>query len=311
MIISASRRTDIPNYYSDWFINRIKDGYVYIRNPFNKKQISKVDITKDVVDCIVFWTKNPKNMIDKLDELKGYDYYFQFTLTSYGKDIEPNLPNKNEELITVFKRLSDKIGKDNVIWRYDPILLSDKYNKDYHLKAFEKIANNLKGYTNKVIISFIDLYDKTLRNTKGLNLKKLNKEEMIFLAKNLSIIAEKNDMSIETCAEEIDLSEYGVGQGHCIDKTLIENIIGCKIKANKDKNQRAICRCIESIDIGAYNTCLNGCRYCYANFNEKTVEDNLELYDINSPILCDNIREGDKIYERRVESFKENQMSLL
>lgn len=311
MIISASRRTDIPSYYSDWFINRIKDGYVYIRNPFNKKQISKVSLSKDAVDCIVFWTKNPKNMIDKLDELNGYDYYFQFTLTSYGKDIEPNLPDKSEELIAVFKRLSDKIGKDKVIWRYDPILLSDKYNKEYHLRAFEKISNSLKGYTNKVIISFIDLYDKTIRNTKDLNLKELNKEDMMFFAKNLSITSEKNDMSIETCAEEIDLSEFGVGHGHCIDKDMIENIIGCKIKANKDKNQRPICGCMESIDIGSYNTCLNGCKYCYANFSKNMVEDNLKLYDVASPILCDEIREGDKIYERRVESLKENQMSLL
>lgn len=311
MIISASRRTDIPSYYSDWFINRIKDGYVYIRNPFNKKQISKVSLSKDAVDCIVFWTKNPKNIIDKLDELNGYDYYFQFTLTSYGKDIEPNLPNKSEELISVFKRLSYKIGKDKVIWRYDPILLSDKYDKEYHLRAFEKISNNLKGYTNKVIISFIDLYDKTIRNTKDLNLKELNKEDMMFFAKNLSITAKKNNMMIETCAEEIDLSEFGVGHGHCIDKDLIENIIGCKIKANKNKNQRPICGCMESIDIGSYNTCLTGCRYCYANFNKNMVEDNLKLYDVDSPILCDEIREGDKIYERRVESLKENQMSLL
>ncbi|WP_294467336.1 DUF1848 domain-containing protein [uncultured Anaerofustis sp.] len=311
MIISASRRTDIPSYYSDWFINRIKDGYVYIRNPFNKKQISKVSLSKDAVDCIVFWTKNPKNMIDKLDELNGYDYYFQFTLTSYGKDIEPNLPNKSEELISVFKRLSYKIGKDKVIWRYDPILLSDKYDKEYHLRAFEKISNNLKGYTNKVIISFIDLYDKTIRNTKDLNLKELNKEDMMFFAKNLSITAKKNNMMIETCAEEIDLSEFGVGHGHCIDKDLIENIIGCKIKANKNKNQRPICGCMESIDIGSYNTCLNGCRYCYANFSKNMVVDNLKLYDVASPILCDEIREGDKIYERRVESLKENQMSLL
>ena len=311
MIISASRRTDIPSYYSDWFINRIKEGYVYIRNPFNKNQISKVSLSKDAVDCIVFWTKNPKNMIDKLDELNGYDYYFQFTLTSYGKDIEPNLPNKSEELISVFKRLSYKIGKDKVIWRYDPILLSDKYDKEYHLRAFEKISNNLKGYTNKVIISFIDLYDKTIRNTKDLNLKELNKEDMMFFAKNLSITAKKNNMMIETCAEEIDLSEFGVGHGHCIDKDLIENIIGCKIKANKNKNQRPICGCMESIDIGSYNTCLNGCRYCYANFSKNMVVDNLKLYDVASPILCDEIREGDKIYERRVESLKENQMSLL
>jgi hypothetical protein len=169
MILSVSRRTDIPNYYSEWFLNRIKEGYLYVRNPMNTHQISKIKITPELVDCIVFWTKNPKPMMDKLDELKDYFYYFQFTLTGYGKDVEPNLPHKREKMIPIFQELSRKLGKEKVIWRYDPIMITDQYTVEYHMQAFREIAESLNGYTDKVIISFLDCYandsyDKVKKN---------------------------------------------------------------------------------------------------------------------------------------------------
>lgn len=160
MILSASRRTDIPNYYSDWFLHRIEEGFVYVRNPMNPHQISKINLSPEVVDCIVFWTKNPKPMLDRLAELKAYSYYFQFTLTGYGTDIEAGVPHKKESIIPTFQSLSGKIGKEKVIWRYDPILFTDKYTPEYHLKAFEQIASALHGYTNKCVISFVDTYVK-------------------------------------------------------------------------------------------------------------------------------------------------------
>ena len=221
MILSVSRRTDIPNYYSDWFIARIKEGFLYVRNPMNAHQISKIDLSPEVVDCIVFWTKNPANMIEKLEDLQKYMYYFQFTMTGYGKDVEPNLPNKREELIPTFKRLSEKIGKERVIWRYDPILIGKRYTIDYHLKAFEEIASNLADYTEKVVISFVDLYSKTQRNTKELDIKQITNEEMIELAREMAQIASKYNLIIETCAEQINLHEVGIQHGSCIDKKLI------------------------------------------------------------------------------------------
>lgn len=271
MILSVSRRTDIPNYYSDWFIARIKEGFLYVRNPMNAHQISKIDLSPEVVDCIVFWTKNPANMIEKLEDLQKYMYYFQFTMTGYGKDVEPNLPNKREELIPTFKRLSEKIGKERVIWRYDPILIGKRYTIDYHLKAFEEIASNLADYTEKVVISFVDLYSKTQRNTKELDIKQITNEEMIELAREMAQIASKYNLIIETCAEQINLHEVGIQHGSCIDKKLIERLLGCKLIAEKDKNQREECGCFESVEVGAYNTCLNGCKYCYANFNNSKV----------------------------------------
>ena len=239
MILSVSRRTDIPNYYSDWFVNRIKEGFLYVRNPMNAHQISKIDLSPDVVDCIVFWTKNPANMLEKLEYLKDYIYYFQFTLTGYGKDIEPNLPDKRKELIPTFRTLSKKIGKEKVIWRYDPILISKRYTMDYHLKAFEEIANSLADYTERVVISFVDLYTKTQRNTKKLDIRQMTSDEMISMAAQMAQIASKYNLVVESCAEQIDLQNVGVQHGSCIDKKLVEKILGCKLIVEKDKNQRS------------------------------------------------------------------------
>ncbi|WMC94235.1 DUF1848 domain-containing protein [Kineothrix sp. MB12-C1] len=310
MILSVSRRTDIPNYYSEWFFNRIKEKYVYVRNPMNIHQVSKINISPDVVDCIVFWTKNPEPMLNKLEHLKDYKYYFQFTLTGYGKDIEPSLPHKRDEMIPIFQRLSEMIGKEKVVWRYDPIVITDTYSEEYHLKAFHEIASNLNGYCTKVVISFIDFYVKTKKNMTDIETIDRNQKELIDFSAKLAEIARKNDMEIETCAEPIDLSSCGIKHSSCIDKRLIEKIIGSTIKVRKDKNQREECGCVESVEIGAYNTCLNGCKYCYANYSDERVKANRDLYDVHSPILCSKITKEDKITERVVKSIKEEQISF-
>ena len=310
MILSVSRRTDVPNYYSDWFYNRIKEGFLYVRNPMNAHQISRINLSPEVVDCIVFWTKNPANMTERLDELKNYQYYFQFTLTGYGKDVEPGLPDKRSELIPTFQKLSGKIGAQKVIWRYDPIFISQHYTIEYHLKAFEEIARSLDSYTKKVVISFVDLYAKTQRNTAGLQIENLSDQGMLELAKQLVDIAGKHGMTVESCAEPIDLQSVGVKHGSCIDKKLIEEIIGCKLVVDKDKNQRKECGCFESVEIGTYNTCKNGCRYCYANFNDAMVKESVKAYDVNSPLLCGLVGPDDKITERKVKSLRDNQLSL-
>lgn len=310
MILSVSRRTDVPNHYSEWFYNRIKEGFLYVRNPMNPHQISKISISPDVVDCIVFWTKNPENIMGKLEQLSDYTYYFQFTLTGYSKDIEPNITKKREELISIFQKLSERIGKEKVIWRYDPILINERYTIEYHLKAFEEIASKLADYTEKVVISFVDLYVKTQRNTMGLNIKKMTNEEMVNLARKIAQIASKNNLITETCAEQIELQDFGIQHGSCIDRKLIEKILGCKLKGEKDKNQREKCGCFESVEVGTYNTCLNSCKYCYANFNDEKVKEKVKLYDANSPLLCGNIGPDDKITDRKVRSLKDSQISF-
>ncbi len=310
MVLSVSRRTDIPNYYAEWFYNRIKEGFLYVRNPMNPHQISKINLSPDVVDCIVFWTKNPENMLFGLDKLRDYSYYFQFTLTGYGRDIEPGIPHKRKYMIEVFRRLSDMIGHDRVVWRYDPIVFNDRYTQAYHLKAFREIAENLRGYTDRVVISFVDLYAKIKRNMESLKLYQPADQEMRIFAEKLAEIAEENHMLIEACAERIDLKKAGIRRGSCIDKGLIEKMIGCGIEGSKDKNQREECGCLESVEVGTYNTCKNGCKYCYANFSSERVKSITERYDVKSPLLCGRIGPEDVVTERKVKSLKTGQLRI-
>lgn len=310
MIISASRRTDIPTYYSTWFLNRVRAGYVYVRNPMNTHQISKITLSPEVVDGIVFWTKNPTPMLDKLDALKDYMYYFQFTLNSYGVDVERNIPSKNKVIIPAFQRLSDLIGPDRVIWRYDPIFLGKTYTIDYHVHYFEELAKRLSPYTRKCTISFLDFYRNTEKNIAVLAPSELSVDLQEKLAKHIAQIAHSYGLRVDTCAEGIDLLQYGIEHASCIDSRLLEQLIQCPLRVKKDKNQRLECGCMESVDIGAYNSCRNGCLYCYANYREKAVERNKGKHNPDSPLLIGEVGAEDKITERKMISYKDPQFRL-
>lgn len=302
MILSVSRRTDIPTFYLEWFFNRIKEGYVLVRNPMNYHQVSRISLDSKLIDCIVFWTKDPSNILARLDELKEYKYYFQITLTPYDNSIEKNIKNK-KDIINSFKILSNKIGKEKVIWRYDPIIITNDIKIDYHLEKFKEFAEAISEYTELCIISFLDLYRKTERNMKNIKPSKITNEDMMYLGKELSEIAKSYNIRIETCSEEIDLSTIGIKHSKCIDDNLISRIVGQNLNIGKDKNQRDVCGCVSSIDIGAYNTCQNGCLYCYANFSEKTVNNNVRKHSIDSPFLYGNKEDGDIITDRKMESY--------
>lgn len=304
MIISASRRTDIPAFYSEWFFNRIRAGYLDVRNPMSYHRISRISLDPEVIDCIVFWSKNPKPMLKRLEELKGYNFYFQFTINPYDQRIEKAVPMKSG-IIDTFKQLSDKLGEKKVIWRYDPILLSEHITINYHLKYFEELAKRLKGYTKYCVISFIDLYKKTERNIKETTIREPQKGEMTTLAKNIVAIANNYGMKVVSCAESLDLSKDGIEHGHCIDQALIEDIVGYRIDAHKDKYQRKECGCIESIDIGQYNTCSHNCVYCYANFNKNMVVHQVEKHDKKSSLLIGTLGDDDIVKERKMYSLKD------
>lgn len=302
MILSVSRRTDIPAFYSEWFFNRLKEGFVYVRNPMNIHQVSKITLSPDVIDCIVFWSKNPKPILTRLDELKRYMYYFQFTINAYDKGFEVGVPKK-EGIINTFKELSEKIGPKRVIWRYDPILLTEKMDKEYHYRYFEEIAKRLEGYTTTCVISFVDLYKKTQSNLKDTQAREPSFKEMLEMAARLFLIANKYGITIQTCAEEIALESVGVKHGKCIDNALIEDLLGVKLVVSKDPNQRKECGCVQSIDIGEYNTCAHGCKYCYANFKESVVLQKRAMHDPSSPLLVGNVGPDDKVTERKLFSF--------
>ncbi len=310
MIISASRRTDIPTYYSEWLFNRLREEYVLVRNPMNTHQIGKVNLSPSVVDGIVFWTKNPIPMLDRIHEIEKYNFYFQFTLNPYGKDVEPNVPSKNDTIIPAFIDLSNKVGRERVIWRYDPILLNDYYTIEYHKKYFRKLTSMLCDYTEKCTISFLDLYRQTARNIRPLQIIPETQEQQLELMLAFSEIAKEYGIYIDTCAEAIDLSSFQIAHACCIDKERFERLGHYKLSLEKDKNQRQECGCIASIDIGAYNTCRNGCLYCYANYSSTTVQKTSAKHNPNSPLLFGEVEPEDKIIERKAESNIIKQTSI-
>lgn len=292
MIISASRRTDIPAFYSEWFMNRIREEYVLNRNPFNANQIKKIILTPYQVDAIVFWTRNPKPLMKYLDELneKGFNYYFQYTITGYPRELEKYTPHPTKAIET-FIELSEKIGKEKVIWRYDPIIFTEYTPFDEHIRLFEKISTHLENKTNKVVISFADPYKKITKKLEVVQYQDIleNKNKLYELVKQISEIAKSRNMLIESCSEEIDLDYCGIKHGKCIDDELIEKLFNINLHIGKDKNQRKECGCVQSVDIGMYNTCSHGCAYCYATFSDSTVEKNKLLHDKNSPLLIGDL----------------------
>ena len=294
MIISASRRTDIPAFYSEWFMNRVREGFLLVRNPFNAHQVRRVDLSPDLVDVIVFWTRDPRPMLGCLDELDalGYRYYFQFTLTGYPKPLEPCVPPV-ADLLSAFKRLSRTIGAEKVVWRFDPIILSDLTPEHAVIEGFGRLARELCGSTLRVVISFVHLYQSVKRNLAGLRHtqgitfydESRSEEQVRRIASALGDIAAANSIGIVSCAEKLDLSAAGIGHGKCIDDRLINKLFGLSVPARKDRYQRENCLCVESQDVGQYGTCTHGCVYCYANPNKGQAHNSRALHDPRGPFL--------------------------
>lgn len=300
MILSASRRADIPCFYGEWFINRLKAGYVLTRNPMNHAQLSRIPLTPDIIDCIVFWTKDAGNMIPLLEtvEKMGYNYYFQFTLTPYDRTIEKNLRDKTD-IVNTFRELSELIGKDRVLWRYDPVILHGSIGTDYHKEHFTKLCDRLYKYTESVTVSFADVYSKLKTDL----IQELTDDEIFGIAPFIGKTAKNYGLTVKACSEKTDLTPFGIKKASCIDKKVIEKICASALKLKPDKNQRENCGCYESIDIGAYNTCPGGCIYCYAN-NGTAGQRNYLFHDPSGELLAGTVCAGEKITERKVRSCK-------
>ena len=308
MIINTGQRTDIPAFYAEWFSNRIKEGFVCVRNPYNPSQVSKYRLDPSVVDVIGFCTKNPAPMFPYMDLLKDFGQYWFVTLTPYGRDIEPNVPDKHR-LIEDFKKLSDSVGIDSIGWRFDPIFLSERYTIPFHLDAFEKMAGELEGYTEQVVISFIDLYEKTKRNFP--EAKEVQPEERLILGKAIQQIAAKHGMQVYTCMEGTDLAQFGINTSGCMTKQVLEHAIGEELVVPAGTSPaRKGCRCLLGSDIGAYNTCRHFCRYCYANYDKKTVLANSAQHDPESPLLTGRLRKEDQVKDAKQIRYRTGQMIL-
>ena len=308
MIINTGQRTDIPAFYAEWFANRLIEGVVCVRNPYNPNQVSRYRLDPSVVDVIGFCTKNPAPMFRYMDLLKHYGQYWFVTITPYGRDIEPNVPDKHQ-LLDDFSKLSDMVGIHSIAWRYDPIFLSERYSFDYHVHAFHQIASALDGYTETVVISFIDLYPKVRRNFP--EAREVTKELRLALGKELIEIASSHGMTVKPCAEGEELAPYGADCSGCMRISDYEKAIGRHLNAPKKKGARAECACFLSSDIGAYNTCKHLCRYCYANAEPSIVLAQNRLHDPKSPFLIGNYMEGDKIHDVPQKSWIDEQTSLM
>ena len=293
MILNVSGRTDIVAFYTPWFMNRYKEGYLDVRNPFNSKLVSRINFSN--VDLILFCTKNPLPIIDRIKEIDK-PIIFHVTLTPYKKDIEPYVIDKRL-VIEGIKRLSGILGSDNVVVRYDPIFLSDSYTLMYHIRAFDKMCKLLKGYVKKVVVSFLDDYKNVRYNMRYLRLRAFTEEDYKQIGLNFSRCALENGMSVQTCFEERNLVNYGFTRGECLSLSLAEKITGKKPKKWKARGKKG-CNCAEMVDVGVYNTCKHFCKYCYANYDEKMVNDNTLRHDVNSSLLIGRIDIDDVIKPR-------------
>lgn len=291
MILNVSSRTDIIAFYEKWLIKRVEAGFVDVRNPFNPKLVNRINFSD--VDLILFCTKNPIPILNDLNKIK-IPYLFQITITPYKRDIEPNVPSK-KEVIEAVKKISQAIGKENVSVRYDPIFLSEKYNIIYHIKAFKKLCMLLNGYVETIIVSFLDEYKNVLKNKNVLQYRKFTEEDYKTIGKNFSKIAKLNNMKVQTCFEDRNLTEYGFTKGECLSHELAYRLTGKKYKSWKARK----CNCVEMVDIGVYNSCKHFCKYCYANYDEKIVNNNFKNHDVNSSLLIGNVKKDDIIKTRK------------
>ena len=295
MILNVSGRTDIVAFYTKWFMNRYKEGYVDVRNPFYPKMVSRINF--DDVDLIMFCTKNPIPIIDYLKDINK-SILFHVTLTPYKKDIEPNVPPKGL-IIEAIKKISSIIGACNIVVRYDPIFISDKYNIDYHKKAFYHLCRLLDGYVHKIIVSFIDIYKNVKSNYNAIRFKEFTDNDYKEIGESFSKSASKHNMTIQTCFEENDLTNYGFIKGDCLSKELAYKLTGKKYPRWKARKGSGKCNCVSMVDIGEYNSCKHFCRYCYANYDEAKVNDNFNNHDDNSSLLVGNLEKDDIIKVRK------------
>ena len=303
MIINTGQRTDIPAFYSKWFMNRIRQGYVYVRNPYYPSLVTKFSLTPDVVDVIGFCTKNPRPMFQYLDELKPFGQFWYVSITGFEKDLEPNVPTI-DQVIEDFKYLSSKVGKNAVGFRYTPIIVNEKYTVKRHIETFKYITEKLEGYTTLSVFGFIDLYDKLKRNHP--ELKDATDEEKIYIAKEFSKIAKEHHMELRLCSKEKWLKDYGIDIDGCMRLEDYERSINTKLNIKqKMQARKGYCACYLSNDIGTYNSCLHLCSYCYANGNKNHVISNYKKHDDNSPFLIGHLEPNDKVREAKQESYKQ------
>lgn len=312
MIISASRRTDVPGFYSEWLEKRLAAGHVLVRNPFNSAQVGRVSLAPEVVDGIVLWTKNPIPMLGRMGMLDRHSWYMQYTLNAYGRGVERRLPDMADR-IEAFRRLSRDFGAARMVWRYDPLFFGPEHTVEWHAEAFSRLAGQLAGCTDTVCTSFMHMYAKTRRNTAGLKIHPGEPAQQLEVLGRMRMTAARNGMELRLCATPDIQEASGVPHAVCVDAARLSRISGVQLKEIRDPGQRKDCRCAPSVDIGAYDTCGHGCAYCYAAVTDRRACGGLAAHDPASEMLGGSLREGDVVTERRMPSLAKGprQLSML
>lgn len=307
MIINTGQRTDIPAFYARWFANRLREGMVLVRSPYNPVSVTRYRLDPEVVDVIGMCSKNPEPLFPYMDLLRPFRQLWHVTITPYGKEIEPFVPDKRSVLES-FRRLSDMVGPQCMVWRYDPILINEQYPAERHIRAFSYMARELEGYTHTAVISFIDLYEKTRRNFP--EVRSVDREDRLMLGRAMVEIAKTHGMTVRPCAEGDELAEFGADCSGCMTIPVYEQAIGRHLNVPAHAPARKMCACHLSADIGAYNSCGHFCRYCYANYDADVVRRNMKEHDPDSPLLIGHLKPGDMVRDAQQESWIDPQLSM-
>lgn len=298
MILNTGGRTDTVNYFSEWLLNRFAADYAYSRNPFHPDVVNRIDLNPETIDVVEFCSKNYRPILSRLHEItERFNCHFHYTITAYDKDIEPNVPGIDESIETL-RDLSAQVGKEKIIWRYDPVLLTGKYTIERHFATFDYMAGRIAPYVSRCVFSFVVWYKK-LHLPELQPISGLQKE---LIAKGLGEMAAKRHLYIQTCGTKESYEQYGIHHSGCMTRAVYEHSLGLHFKKVAERGNRPGCRCMESRGLGDYNTCLNGCRYCYANYDHEKARENYRLHDPESPLMIGHLRPTDKIVPLHQES---------
>ena len=307
MIIQAGMRTDIPAFYSEWFMNRVREGCVLARNPYDPGTVLRYSLDPSVADVLSFCTKNPEPMLEKISLLAKYRMFWFVTVTPYGAEIEPNVPDWRDVARSV-AALSKLVGRRCVHWRYDPVFLTEQITVDFHREMFAELANVLHESVASCVFSFIDLYDKTRRNfPEG---RRPAREERMELVQSFAQTARRLRLPLRSCCEGTDYERFGVDVSGCVTRAVLESSLGERLDLTGETGARRECGCLIGHDIGAYNTCPHLCKYCYANYDPDAVRAHAQRHDPLSPMLVGAPIPGDRIVEVRMRPTLTGQLGM-
>jgi len=301
MILNISGRTDIVNHYSNWLFKRFEEGYVLSRNSLFQNSVRRYELTPDKIDCIIFGSKNYAPILARIQEITSkFNTYFYYTITAYGKDVEPGVPDIDTSITTLLK-LSEIAGSRRIAWRYDPVLLTNKYTITQHFETFEYISRRLSGHIDRCIFSFVEMYKK--HETNFPELIPLTAKDSDELARGLGEISTKYNITLQTCGPEENYAQYGIKTSGCVTLDILGQANNLQFRDMKHKGFRKGCHCIESRDMGALNSCPNGCKYCYANKNMQLPRENYKLHDPESPLLIGQLKPTDNLQQGAQKTF--------